>query len=176
MVKGAGFWAFRDQVLALAASLRVVTAGLSVLGSGGRRGMRTIAFIIRKEFQQIFRDRRLLPLIFISPVLQIVLLGYAANMDVKDIPLAICDQDRERGKPPAWWPASSSPGASLPARALAGRGRRGAQHRAGSLFACPGHPAGVRPLPVGGGECRACSFLPTARNRSPPPSDSPMPP
>jgi len=56
--------------------------------------MRTIGFIIRKEFQQLFRDKRLLPLIFVSPVLQIVLLGYAANMDVKDIPLAVCDQDR----------------------------------------------------------------------------------
>jgi ABC-2 type transport system permease protein len=56
--------------------------------------MRTIAFIIRKEFQQLRRDRRLLPLIFLSPVLQIILLGYAANMDVKDIPMAVCDQDR----------------------------------------------------------------------------------
>ena len=56
--------------------------------------MRTIGFIIRKEFQQLFRDKRLLPLIFVSPVLQIVLLGYAANMDVRDIPLAVCDQDR----------------------------------------------------------------------------------
>ena len=55
--------------------------------------MRTIGFIIRKEFQQLRRDRRLLPLIFLSPVIQIALLGYAANMDVKDIPLAICDQD-----------------------------------------------------------------------------------
>jgi ABC-2 type transport system permease protein len=55
--------------------------------------MRTIAFIIRKEFHQIFRDKRLLPLIFLSPVLQILLLGYAANMDVKDIRMAISDQD-----------------------------------------------------------------------------------
>ncbi len=55
--------------------------------------MRTIGFIIRKEFQQLRRDRRLLPLVFLSPVLQIALLGYAANMDVKDIPLAVCDQD-----------------------------------------------------------------------------------
>jgi ABC-2 type transport system permease protein len=55
--------------------------------------MRTIGFIIRKEFHQIFRDRRLLPLIFIAPVLQIILLGYAANMEVKDIRLGICDQD-----------------------------------------------------------------------------------
>ena len=56
--------------------------------------MRTIRFIIRKEFQQLRRDKRLLPLIFLSPVLQIALLGYAANMDVKDIPLAVCDQDK----------------------------------------------------------------------------------
>ncbi len=56
--------------------------------------MKTIGFIIQKEFHQLFRDRRLLPLIFVAPVLQIVLLGFAANMDVKDIPLAICDQDR----------------------------------------------------------------------------------
>jgi ABC-2 type transport system permease protein len=55
--------------------------------------MRTILFIIRKEFHQIFRDRRLLPLIFIAPVLQIILLGYAANMEVKDIRLGVCDQD-----------------------------------------------------------------------------------
>jgi len=55
--------------------------------------MRTVGFIIRKEFQQLRRDRRLLPLILLSPVIQIALLGYAANMDVKDIPLAICDQD-----------------------------------------------------------------------------------
>jgi ABC-2 type transport system permease protein len=55
--------------------------------------MRTILFIIRKEFHQIFRDKRLLPLIFLSPVLQLLLLGYAANMDVKDIRMAVCDQD-----------------------------------------------------------------------------------
>jgi len=56
--------------------------------------IRTIRFIIRKEFQQLRRDRRLLPMIFLSPVLQIALLGYASNMDVKDIPLAVCDQDK----------------------------------------------------------------------------------
>ncbi len=56
--------------------------------------MRTIGFIIRKEFQQIRRDRRMLPLIFFAPVLQIVLLGYAANMDVNDIPMSVSDQDR----------------------------------------------------------------------------------
>jgi ABC-2 type transport system permease protein len=56
--------------------------------------VRTIAFIIRKEFQQIFRDRRMLALLFISPIVQIILLGYAANLDVKDVRLAVVDQDR----------------------------------------------------------------------------------
>ena len=56
--------------------------------------MRTIGFIIRKEFKQLFRDPRMLMLLFVSPVIQVILLGYAANMDVKDMPLAICDQDR----------------------------------------------------------------------------------
>jgi ABC-2 type transport system permease protein len=32
--------------------------------------------------------------LFISPVLQLLLLGYAANLDVRNIPSVICDQDR----------------------------------------------------------------------------------
>ena len=50
--------------------------------------------IIRKEFQQIRRDRRMLPIIFIAPMLQLVLLGYAASFDVKNIQTVICDNDR----------------------------------------------------------------------------------
>jgi ABC-2 type transport system permease protein len=34
------------------------------------------------------------PIIFISPVVQLVLLGYAANLDVKNIPTIFCDLDR----------------------------------------------------------------------------------
>jgi ABC-2 type transport system permease protein len=58
--------------------------------------MRTILHIIRKEFIQIRRDRRMFIMSFISPVLQLLILGYAANLDVKDIPLLICDQDVSR--------------------------------------------------------------------------------
>ncbi len=50
--------------------------------------------IVRKEFLQLRRDRRLLPVMFISPVLQLLLLGYAANLDVRDIPAVVCDLDR----------------------------------------------------------------------------------
>ena len=56
--------------------------------------MGAILSIVRKEFLQLRRDRRLFPVIFISPILQLLLLGYAANLDVRDIPSVVCDMDR----------------------------------------------------------------------------------
>ncbi|MDT8297784.1 MAG: ABC transporter permease, partial [Spirochaetaceae bacterium] len=50
--------------------------------------------MIRKEFRQLKRDRRMLPIVLIAPVLQLLLLGYAANLDPQDVPLLICDLDR----------------------------------------------------------------------------------
>ncbi|NMB91080.1 MAG: ABC transporter permease, partial [Chloroflexi bacterium] len=49
--------------------------------------------LIRKEFIQIVRDPRTLGLTFVIPVVMLFLLGYAATNDVKNIPLAIYDQD-----------------------------------------------------------------------------------
>jgi len=56
--------------------------------------MKAILSIVWKEFLQLRRDKRLFPVIFISPILQLLLLGYAANLDVRDIPSVICDLDR----------------------------------------------------------------------------------
>ena len=56
--------------------------------------MKAILSILRKEFLQLRRDPKLFPVIFISPILQLLLLGYAANLDVKNIPSVICDMDR----------------------------------------------------------------------------------
>jgi ABC-2 type transport system permease protein len=56
--------------------------------------MRAFLAIVRKEFLQLRRDPRLFPVLFISPVLQLLLLGYAANLDVRDIPAVVCDMDR----------------------------------------------------------------------------------
>lgn len=56
--------------------------------------MKAILSILKKEFLQLRRDPRLFPVIFISPVLQLLLLGYAANLDVKSIPSVVCDLDR----------------------------------------------------------------------------------
>jgi ABC-2 type transport system permease protein len=55
--------------------------------------MRTrLISIIRKEFIQLFRDKRMLALILLIPLVQLFLLGYAAVNDVRDIPLAVFDQ------------------------------------------------------------------------------------
>jgi len=48
--------------------------------------------IIRKEFIQLIRDKRLLALILILPLVELFLLGYAATNEVRDIPVAVFDQ------------------------------------------------------------------------------------
>ena len=42
--------------------------------------------IIRKEFIQIFRDKRTLAIILLIPIMQLFLLGYAATNDIRNIP------------------------------------------------------------------------------------------
>lgn len=46
-----------------------------------------------KEFRQVFRDPRMKATIFIAPIFQILVFGYAATTDVKKIPTAIYDLD-----------------------------------------------------------------------------------
>jgi len=50
--------------------------------------------LIRKEFIQIIRDPRTLMLTFLMPVMQLLLLGYAATNDVRNVALAVYDQDK----------------------------------------------------------------------------------
>lgn len=50
--------------------------------------------LLRKEFGQLLKDRRLLPLVFLAPVLQLTFLGFAASLDVKNISMVICDLDK----------------------------------------------------------------------------------
>jgi ABC-2 type transport system permease protein len=56
--------------------------------------MRIILNIIIKEFLQLKRDPRLFAIIFIAPVMQLILLGYAANLDVNNVHTAVFDQDK----------------------------------------------------------------------------------
>jgi ABC-2 type transport system permease protein len=50
--------------------------------------------LVRKEFIQIIRDPRTLYITFAIPVIQLFLLGYTATTDVRNVPLAVFDQDR----------------------------------------------------------------------------------
>ena len=52
--------------------------------------------ILIKEFKQIFRDPRMRTVIFITPLLQILLFGYAANRDINYVPTAILDRDNTK--------------------------------------------------------------------------------
>lgn len=50
--------------------------------------------LIRKEFIQIRRDPRTLALTILLPIVQLILLGYAATNDVRNVPMAVFDQDK----------------------------------------------------------------------------------
>ena len=55
--------------------------------------MRSLIFLLRKEFKQIFRNKALLPLIFVAPILQLIILPLAADFEVKNINIAVVDHD-----------------------------------------------------------------------------------
>lgn len=58
------------------------------------KGAVRTARLIVKEFRQLRRDPLALRLTLVAPVLQLVLLGYAATLDVRDVPTVVCDLDR----------------------------------------------------------------------------------
>lgn len=55
--------------------------------------MRTLKFLLQKEFRQIFRDPSILRVILIMPVIQLLVLPWAADYEMKNIKLAVVDQD-----------------------------------------------------------------------------------
>ena len=50
--------------------------------------------VVKKEVRQLKRDHRMLFVIFSFPVLLLIMFGYAINFDVKNINLAVYDQDK----------------------------------------------------------------------------------
>lgn len=55
--------------------------------------MKTIRFIIQKEFKQIFRNKAMLPIIFVLPLVQLLILSFAASFEVKNIKFSYVDND-----------------------------------------------------------------------------------
>lgn len=50
--------------------------------------------LVRKELRQLFRDPKTKRVIFVSPIIQLVLFGYAVNTDVRGVPTQVVDHDR----------------------------------------------------------------------------------
>ena len=48
--------------------------------------------MIRKEFIQVFRNKKMRAIVFVMPVIQSLIFGYAVTTDVKDVKTAIYDQ------------------------------------------------------------------------------------
>ncbi len=53
--------------------------------------MRTIKFLLQKEFLQIFRNKSMLPIIFVMPVIQLVVLSFAATYELKEVDMHLVD-------------------------------------------------------------------------------------
>ena len=56
--------------------------------------MNMLLTILRKEFTQIFRDKKMLRIILIMPIMQMLVLVYAANFELKNVDLVIIDHDQ----------------------------------------------------------------------------------
>jgi ABC-2 type transport system permease protein len=52
--------------------------------------------VARKELVQTLRDRKMLAILILAPVLQVVLFGFALNLDLTAQPLAVADADHTR--------------------------------------------------------------------------------
>ena len=61
-----------------------------------RASLLRIRRMVEKELRQLFRDPRTKRVIFVSPVIQLLLFGYAVNTDVRNVALAVADHDRTR--------------------------------------------------------------------------------
>lgn len=55
--------------------------------------MRTLRFLLQKEFRQIFRNKAILRLIFVMPTMQLLVLPLAADYEVKNVNIAVVDHD-----------------------------------------------------------------------------------
>ena len=56
--------------------------------------MRVLWRVIVKEFLQLKQDRKMIPVIFVAPVVQVLVFGFAVNTDVTLVPTVLVDQDQ----------------------------------------------------------------------------------
>jgi ABC-2 type transport system permease protein len=59
-----------------------------------RRALIQLQAVILKEVRQTVRDKRMMALIVVAPLLQLIVLGYAVNLDIDRVPTVVVDHDR----------------------------------------------------------------------------------
>lgn len=59
-----------------------------------RLSRRHVVEMVRKERRQLFRDPRTRLVMFVAPVIQLVMFGYAVNTDIRDTAMFVVDRDR----------------------------------------------------------------------------------
>ncbi len=55
---------------------------------------KVLASMIKKEFAQVLRDVKMRGVVFGPPIIMIIIFGYAINMDVNTVTLAVLDEDK----------------------------------------------------------------------------------
>ncbi len=56
--------------------------------------MRTLRFLLQKEFRQIFRNTTILKMIIAMPIIQLLVMPLAADFEFKNITISVIDHDR----------------------------------------------------------------------------------
>jgi ABC-2 type transport system permease protein len=56
--------------------------------------MKTLLFVLRKEFLLIFRDKMILPMMFVMPVIQLLVFPFAIDLDVRHLKMIVVDNDK----------------------------------------------------------------------------------
>lgn len=92
--------------------------------------MRALRFLLRKEFLQIFRDRTIVAMLFVLPLVEMLILANAATFEVKSSRLYVVDRDHSpisRGvverlaASGRFVPTAASPSLALAEEAMLGR-------------------------------------------------------
>jgi len=56
--------------------------------------MKIILYVLQKEFRQIFRNKGMLPIIFVMPIVQLLILSNAATFEIKNLKIYFNDFDK----------------------------------------------------------------------------------
>jgi ABC-2 type transport system permease protein len=55
--------------------------------------MSIVLLLIQKELLQILRNKAMIPILLLGPLIQLIILSYSATQDIKNLALAVLDSD-----------------------------------------------------------------------------------